>query len=130
VRAALAGGVDAAAAGDSTLLPASMSQASVTNVQNNFGNDFAEALAGVAPGGWAGPVPSAYGVHLVYVEGSTPARVPSLDEVRAAVERDVDVARREAADDAVYDALRERYTVRFDDKVSFAANAAEASAGP
>jgi PPIC-type PPIASE domain len=130
VRSALARGADAGEAGDSTMLPRAMSRASVTEVRRNFGDDFADALADVVPGSWAGPLPSAYGVHLVYVEGATPARAATLAEVRAAVERDVGAAQRKRADDAFYESLRERYTVRYDDDVSFAAGGPAQGAAP
>jgi PPIC-type PPIASE domain len=130
VRSALARGADAGKAGDSTMLPRAMSRASVTEVRRNFGDDFADALADVVPGSWAGPLRSVYGVHLVYVEGATPARAATLADVRAAVERDVGAAQSKRADDAFYESLRERYTVRYDDDVSFAAGGPAQGAAP
>ena len=127
-RAALADG--AATLGDSTMLPRSLSQASVTEVRRNFGAAFADALADVAPGAWAGPLPSAYGIHLVFVEAATPAHAATLADVRAAVERDVDAARRRQADDTFYESLRKRYTVRYDADVSVAAGDQSQSAAP
>jgi hypothetical protein len=48
---------------------------------------------------------------LVRIDAVEPGRTPSLDEVRDAVERDLLVRRREEANDALYQGLRERYRV-------------------
>jgi hypothetical protein len=110
-------------AGDATLLPASLSDASAAEVRRTFGEKFAEALADVDPGDWSQPIASGYGLHLVRIEDVVPARVPTLDEVRTAVDRDVLAARTQAANDAFYQALRSRYTVSYSDDVSIAGNA-------
>lgn len=129
-RSALANGADAATVGDNTMLPGSMSKATSTQVRRDFGNQFADALAAVPPGAWAGPLQSAYGVHLVLVGDATPAREAALADVRLAVKRDVEAAQRQQADDAFYRALRKRYTVRYDEDVSLAASGTAQSGTP
>jgi len=111
----LASTLDAAAAapeGDATLLPAELRSAGTSEVMRTFGADFAEALADLAVGEWQGPVPSAYGLHLIRVESMTPARRPTLEDVRTAVERDWSAAQSEKMNEAFYQAVRDRYTVR------------------
>jgi hypothetical protein len=98
--------------GDATLLPASLEAARASEVERVFGPEFAAALAGLPVGGWQGPIRSAYGVHLVELRAREEGRAPSLAEVRDAVERDVLRARSEAAAEAFYRRLRERYTLR------------------
>lgn len=126
---ALAGALDAlrdssdAAVGDPTLLPPQLDDASTGEIRRTFGARFAEELAALPAGQWAGPVRSGYGVHLVRVDQAVPGRVPSLSEVRAAVERDLLARRTEEARDRFYDALRERYTVRYSEDLSIADNA-------
>jgi hypothetical protein len=46
------------------------------------------------------------------VNAVTPARRPVLEDVRAAVERDWSAAQSEELDEAFYQAVRDRYTVR------------------
>ena len=46
-----------------------------------------DALYQITPGQWQGPVPSGYGVHLVYVSERTEGRRPDLADVREAVRR-------------------------------------------
>lgn len=100
--------------GDATLLPRALERARASEIESAFGRDFATAIAGLPTGAWEGPVRSAFGVHLVRVEAREEARAPALDEVRAAVERDLLRARTEAQSEAFYRKLRERYTVRFE----------------
>ena len=104
--------------GDSTLLPSAIEDASLSEIERTFGREFAQSVAWTEPGKWAGPVRSGYGLHLVFVESMEAGRVPELDEVRAAVERDLRSARREEASAAFYEALRERYEIVIDDAVT------------
>jgi hypothetical protein len=104
--------------GDSTLLPSAIEDASLSEIERTFGREFAQSVAWTDPGKWAGPVRSGYGLHLVFVESMEAGRVPELDEVRAAVERDLRSARREEAAEAFYEAIRERYEIVIDDAVA------------
>jgi len=97
--------------GDPTQLPRQMEGAPLSAVARDFGADFANALMKQPQGGWSGPVRSAFGVHLVFVDDRIPARMPTLAETRAAVERDWARDQRASASDAWYRQLRQRYTV-------------------
>ena len=72
---------------------------------------FAEHLAELPTGEWSGPVESAFGLHLVFVDASTEGRLPALAEVREAVARDWSYARREEASKGFYEAVLARYRV-------------------
>lgn len=109
--------------GDATLLPASLDAVGTTEVQRVFGDDFGEALADLTVGGWHGPVPSAFGVHLIMLTRHDPSRAATLAEVRADVERDFTHHRLQQANDAFYDQLRAKYAVRIE-------SAEGAAAGP
>lgn len=61
-----------------------------------YGPEFSRAVAGLAEGRWAGPVPSAYGLHLVWVHESRPGAPATLDEVRNQVTLGLAHERREA----------------------------------
>ena len=120
--AALATGPADDVAGDTTLLPYRMADVSANQVARVFGEEFADALADLPVGRWSGPVSSAYGLHLVYLEYSEPGREPALDEVRAAVERDLMNDRSKQANEAYYELLREKYNVRVADGLGLAAD--------
>lgn len=112
VRRALEGGESVA--GDPTLLPGAMS-AGAAEIARTFGGGFEHALRTVSIGSWQGPVRSGFGLHLVELTAREEARVPRLEEVRAAVERDLLHERTEAANTAFYDRLRANYAVRVED---------------
>jgi parvulin-like peptidyl-prolyl isomerase len=63
------------------------------------------------PGRWTGPIESAYGLHLVFIHKRTDGRVPALDEIRQAVQREWLTARRKELNEQFYQRLRSRYTV-------------------
>lgn len=124
-----AGGADASTLGDPFLLGHAFAAASSGEIASQFGEAFANALSGLAPGRWAGPVESGYGVHLVRVDARTEGRLPVLAEVRDAVRREWDNARRLAANEAFYAELSRRYTVTIEG-VDTASEGAVLAAGP
>jgi len=61
-----------------------------------YGPEFSRAVAGLPAGRWAGPVPSAYGLHLVWIHESRPGAPATLAEVRNQVTLGLAHERREA----------------------------------
>jgi hypothetical protein len=102
---------DTAALGDPFLLPHEFALSSRSEIARLFGDAFATQLQELEPGRWAGPIESGYGLHLVYVRERVDGRVPTLAEVREAVQREWFVARRKAVNEQFYQRLRARYTV-------------------
>ena len=51
-----------------------------------FGPEFSESLFQAAQGTWQGPIESAFGLHLIYMNKIAPKRVPEFGEVRPKVE--------------------------------------------
>jgi hypothetical protein len=100
--------------GDTTLLPHEMAAARATEVARIFGNEFVEGLSTAALGRWHGPMRSDFGVHLVELSKRQNGGRAMLNDVRAEVERDLLHARAENAKAAVYEKLRENYSVRFE----------------
>lgn len=111
LKAALEGGAQPATLARATLLPLQSRDAPLDRVASEFGEGFAGALAGLPEGRWQGPLRSSYGLHLVRIEGRVPAVLPTLAEVRAAVQREWENDRRVRARDARLESLRERYRV-------------------
>ena len=46
-----------------------------------FGPQFAQAVAKLAPGSWQGPIESGFGWHLVFVDTLIPGRFPAFEEI-------------------------------------------------
>lgn len=100
--------------GDSSLLPASLDDASESLIARTYGSEFANGLSGLPIDEWSGPVRSGFGFHLVHVSKAVPGRKATLDEVRQAVENDLSNDQSKKTKDAMYQVLRDRYTVIFE----------------
>ncbi len=101
----------APARGDVFLRGAHPAAATHDELARLFGPGFAEAIRDAPPGRWVGPVPSSYGLHLVWIHQRTDARVPEPERVRSqAVHRLVEARRRERLRDRLA-ALRARYEI-------------------
>jgi hypothetical protein len=82
LRAENAAPADAAARGEPFLHPVAQPPQGDRELAARFGREFAEALAVLPAGSWQGPVPSAYGQHLVYIEERTAAGQAPFEAVR------------------------------------------------
>ena len=102
---------DISTLGDSIMLDKQFDALPASEVAKQFGEKFETALAGLPVGQWQGPVESGYGVHLVFVSEIVPGSMPALADVRDAVRREWDNARRLEANDKFYRELLKRYTV-------------------
>jgi hypothetical protein len=117
--------------GDSLMLEQAFVALPAGEAAKQFGKSFATELGKLATGQWQGPIESGYGVHLVLVSERTEGRLPVLAEVRDAVRREWDNARRMEANDQFYQALLNRYTVTIEglesteNEETFAANRAK-----
>lgn len=97
--------------GDTTLLPPRLEDASASEVDATFGRGFSGTVGNLAPGEWSDPLWSGLGLHLVRLESLTPGRVPELDEVRPAVRREWENARRTEMRERFDEELKSRYEV-------------------
>ncbi len=93
-------------------VPAALDDAPSGDIDRQFGDGFAKAVAALPPGGWAGPVASGFGQHLVRLRKLVPGAVPPLAAVRKAVENDWREANRTTRENAAYQALLDGYTIR------------------
>jgi hypothetical protein len=75
----------AASLGDPFIRGAEIRGASAVDLEESFGAGFADALRDAPEGEWVGPVPSSYGLHLVWIRARIPGGVPPLAAVRSQV---------------------------------------------
>ena len=102
---------DAPALGDPFLLEHHFAAVTASEVDGQFGKGFGAKLDAIPAGQWQGPIESGYGVHLVLVSERAQGQLPPLADVRDAVRREWDSARRKEANEKFYQDLLERYTV-------------------
>jgi hypothetical protein len=100
--------------GDSRVLPAEVSSAGEREIAATFGDEFAAALAALAPGQWSGPVRSGFGWHLVRLAERVPGQIPPLAEVEERVRNELLVVRRREALDALYANLAAQYSIQLE----------------
>lgn len=81
-------GADPASVRTATILPHSVSLSPAWSIDRDFGEGFAEALAGLPDGSWQGPVESGYGPLLVRINKRQAAELPALDDIRDEVEQE------------------------------------------
>jgi hypothetical protein len=104
-------------AGDGTLLPREMTDADQQAIASVFGDGFAGAVMTLEPGGWKGPVASAFGQHLVRVTSRSEGATRPFEEIRADL---VEEWHRRGQTDAkalYFKGLLERYDIEATDSV-------------
>jgi hypothetical protein len=72
----------AEAYGDRGLVASNLPALPDVELERRFGHRFVKRLDGLPAGSWQGPVPSRYGLHLVFVQERTAERTAALAEVR------------------------------------------------
>lgn len=82
LRRAPSAAEEAAGRGDDFFIEAALPALPDVALARLFGHGFVRALRTVPTGSWSGPVPSRYGLHLVYIHERVEPRVPPLEEVR------------------------------------------------
>jgi hypothetical protein len=97
--------------GDAFQLERAYSAIPRSEIDKQFGDNFASKLNELPVRQWGGPVESGYGMHLVFISERTAGRVPALAEVRQAVSREWSDARRLEANEKYYNGLLSRYVV-------------------
>ena len=97
--------------GDPLPLPPELNNLREGEIARLFGTIFTDGLRGLETGRWAGPVESGFGLHLVFIQQREEGRVPELEEVREAVQRDWLSKRRTESVDGLYERLAENYSI-------------------
>ena len=101
----------ARALGDPFLHPSDFGLQSQRQLARQLGAEFAADVMNLEPGRWEGPIPSAYGNHLVWIHERETDHEPELETVRRSAVSSLQAERNEAAFQRELDALRERYVI-------------------
>lgn len=106
---------EAALGGDPFLMGKRLVSQGPSDLVKFFGPNFSRQVLSMSAGSWAGPVESAYGWHLVFVEKRFDPKVPELAEVRSRVEKQYENFRRGERVAEYLGAIRPLYTIEVDE---------------
>jgi hypothetical protein len=98
--------------GDSFLQGNHFSGVTASILEKSFGVGFADKVLQIEVGRWAGPIPSSYGWHLVWVQGLKPSELPPLMQVANQVKKAILREREGQRLKDTLDELRSRYSIR------------------
>lgn len=102
-------------AGDRFMLQNHFAAATELGISRQLGSEFSEAVMGLSPGQWHGPVLSGYGAHLVYVHDFVAAPPAELAGVQARVLDDWHSEKREKFNADFLESLKSRYEIVIDE---------------
>ena len=106
-------GLNASALGDPlAMIESRWSEERRSELVAQFGSTFTDALLEQPRGSWVGPIPSAYGMHLVRVLAVKPGALPPLEQVLDAVQRDWQADQRQDQQEELYRQRLAKYSVR------------------
>lgn len=111
LRATQAGPQAAAAFGDPFVGGVSLPMSSERGLAKIFGTELAHACLSLPVGEWSGPLRSAHGAHLLWIEERAPGQSPRLETVGENVRRRLEADRAEAGVRRGIAELRKRYRV-------------------
>ena len=114
--------------GDPFMFHDYLAERASAEIAKEFGPSFAQSVFALEPGGWKGPIESGYGWHLVFVESSTPSRVPAFAEVESDVKTAWLAAQKAEAWDKAYAKMRAKYQLALPAEAAASGTIAQASA--
>ncbi len=97
--------------GDPIALPPAFKNLRLSEVEKQFGPEFAKLLLEVEPGAWRGPLQSGLGLHLVKIQERQAGVAPDFLEIKEAVQREWSAQKRREFLDHWLKGLSEKYTV-------------------
>jgi parvulin-like peptidyl-prolyl isomerase len=92
---------------------------SLRNINTNFGKTFSKELIEADLNQWIGPLESAYGNHIVYVNSVNQGYIPEIEEVLRQVEVDYLQIKREQAVKGFLNNIRSEYTIFINPDLKF-----------
>ncbi|MBM4266584.1 MAG: peptidyl-prolyl cis-trans isomerase [Deltaproteobacteria bacterium] len=88
---------------------------SARELESFFGEEFARSIWTLEAARWQGPLRSAHGLHLVWIDEKRASQVASFDAVRSRVVAELEAERRDSHLREGLASLRDRYVVRVEE---------------
>ncbi|MEQ1715287.1 MAG: peptidylprolyl isomerase [Hyphomicrobium sp.] len=111
--------------GDVTMLPQAVPLSTASTIAREFGADFADAVVKADTGKWLSPIKSSFGLHLVLVNERREGQRATLDQVKAAVVRDLSEDKRKEREARRFAELLRKYDVIIANPAASKANGPE-----
>lgn len=102
---------DPGALGDGLMLENYHVDRAKFEIQGLFGDSFAQSLVVMSPGQWHGPVPSGYGVHLVFIHQIIEPPQPAFEDLRDKLAQAWTMEKTQELKQEFFDNLYEQYTI-------------------
>jgi len=99
--------------GDDFHLPSRFIRKDKEAVRQEFGKQFADALFQITEQGWASPLSSGYGYHLVYIDTILPSAPISFDRVQEQVMQDWNQKQQMNYNEQLLKNLRSQYKIEY-----------------
>lgn len=105
--------------GQRSLLPTTIPLSGATKVNGSFGNGFFEAVSEIDITGWAGPVRSAFGYHLVKITEQTESSQQDFEKIEDILLSDWRREMSQTLSEAQLKSLKDQYTIELPDLTVF-----------
>lgn len=79
-----------------------------------LGSKFPEALLNKEINKWMGPIPSGFGVHLVYITQIIEPQLPEFDSIKKSIINDFEYDKQKEIDALIYKELKKKYQIEID----------------
>lgn len=106
--------LDPEGVGDPFLVDSTFRMWTTRDIDGVFGGEFTDRIVDLPSGEWAGPVPSAYGWHLVYIEDKKPGTVSNYETVRRRVKDRWMLDNSRKLREAAFEQFKDKYTIEVD----------------
>lgn len=100
--------------GDDFHLPTDFIKKNKESVRQDFGKQFADSLFQINQPGWASPILSGYGYHLVYLENILPSAPIPFERIKEKVAQDWKQQQQLLYNEQLLKNLRSQYTVEYE----------------
>ena len=107
--------IDAPGAGDPFILPLTYRDIDLFQLERDYGLDFSKALESLPLNQWAGPVGSAYGYHLVFIQDRKITGEPRFELLRDQVREAYMAQKRQENNRLFLQQLRAKYRIVIDE---------------
>ena len=83
-------------------------------LSRQLGLQFSRRLETIETGKWTGPIPSGFGLHLVYLKTRKDPQAPPFESIQRELTRDLEYETQQKVNDLVFEELKKNYRIEFD----------------